>query len=162
MDDIQWTNLTRALTQYGELFCQNAKERLVQNNSNATYTLSDSIKLNKVEITDDYFKVFVEIEDYWTYVENGRGPGKFPPVDKIEEWVERKPVQPYPDVNGRTPTVQQLSFLIGRKIAEQGTTPNPFFEIAKEETWRQMEETIYQAIEQDITNHIESIVGNIK
>ncbi len=159
--DIEWKNLRAVLKQYGEVFIENAKERLAQNNSNATYTLSDSMKLSSVEITDDYFSVTIEIEDYWKYVEEGRGPGKYPPVEKIEEWVERKPVQPQ-SINGDTPSVKQLSFLIARKIAERGTTPNPFFEITKEETWKQMEESIYEAIQEDIAEHLESIIGNIK
>ena len=47
--------------------------------------------------------------DYLYYLDQGRGPGKFPPVDKIEAWVANKPV----DIN---------PFLVGRKIAREGTT----------------------------------------
>lgn len=59
---------------------------------------------------------------YMKYIIAGRGPGGFPPVDKMREWVEGNP-----DVlaNARrvweSITVNQLAYLIGRKIARQGT-----------------------------------------
>lgn len=45
----------------------------------------------------------------------GRGPGKFPPLNKIESWVQRA---------GLTPegiSKKSLAFLIARKIAKRGT-----------------------------------------
>lgn len=60
--------------------------------------------------------------DYFKYLIYGRGPGKFPPPDKMTAWVEANP-----DVLARAKqvykylTAQQLGFLIGRKIAKEGT-----------------------------------------
>lgn len=60
--------------------------------------------------------------DYFKYLVTGRGPGKFPPPDKMTEWVEANP-----DVLARAKqvfkylTAQQLGYLIGRKIAREGT-----------------------------------------
>jgi len=60
--------------------------------------------------------------DYFKYLIYGRGPGKFPPVDKMTDWVEANP-----DVLARARqvykylTAQQLGFLIGRKISKDGT-----------------------------------------
>jgi hypothetical protein len=59
---------------------------------------------------------------YVEYLFYGRGPGKFPPPDKMTEWVEANP-----DVLDRAKKVfkyitsQQLGYLIGRKIAREGT-----------------------------------------
>ena len=98
------------------------KRKLTDKGINASYTL-----LNSVETTakrnDDVFTVSISLEDYWYYVENGRKPGKFPPINKILEWIRVKPVIPYSDSRGRLPTEEQLAFLIARKIAEQGTEP---------------------------------------
>ena len=45
----------------------------------------------------------------------GRGPGKFPPPQTIQDWIEDKPI-PVVGI-----TVESLAYLIGRKIARQGT-----------------------------------------
>ncbi len=60
--------------------------------------------------------------DYLKYLVTGRGPGKFPPPDKMTDWVNANP-----DMLERARqvykylTAQQLGFLIGRKIAREGT-----------------------------------------
>lgn len=60
--------------------------------------------------------------DYVQYLFYGRGPGKFPPPDKMTEFVEANP-----DMLDRAREVykkitsQQLGYLIGRKIAREGT-----------------------------------------
>ena len=60
--------------------------------------------------------------DYLKYLIYGRGPGKFPPPDKMTDWVTANP-----DVLERAKqtykylTAEQLGFLIGRKISREGT-----------------------------------------
>lgn len=60
--------------------------------------------------------------DYLKYLVTGRGPGKFPPPDKMTDWVNANP-----DVLERARqvykflTAEQLGFLIGRKISREGT-----------------------------------------
>lgn len=59
---------------------------------------------------------------YMKYIIAGRGPGKFPPVDKMREWVEGNPeVLDSARQIWRDITVNQLAFIIGRKIAREGT-----------------------------------------
>ena len=58
--------------------------------------------------------------DYWKWAEYGRKPGKFPPIEKIKEWIKVKPILPRP-TDGKLPTENQLAFLIARKIATKGT-----------------------------------------
>lgn len=53
--------------------------------------------------------------DYIYYLVNGRGPGKFPPVANIVEWVRTKL-----GLEGRE--ARQAAYLIGRKISLQGTS----------------------------------------
>ena len=45
-------------------------------------------------------KLVIEMAEYGLYVDEGRRPGKFPPVDKIKEWIKSKPIKPR-DKNGR-------------------------------------------------------------
>ena len=52
--------------------------------------------------------------DYLYFLDQGRSPGKFPPVDSIREWVSQKLSVP-------TDEEKSIAFLIGRKIANEGT-----------------------------------------
>lgn len=157
MEDIKWTRLTEVLNEFADAFIQNARNNLETNQSNASYNLYNSFE-KVIEVGEDYFKVSISLADYWQFLEKGRGPGKFPPVDKIKEWIEVKPVNPTPLSNGKTPSVEQLSFLISRKIANEGTEGKPFFEPAKEQTIREFEDKINEAIEEDVSNFILELV----
>ena len=157
MEDIKWTRLTEVLNEFADAFIQNARNNLDANQSNASYNLYNSFE-KVIEVGEDYFKVSISLADYWQHVENGRGPGKFPPADKIKEWIEVKPINPTPLSNGKTPSVEQLSFLISRKIANEGTEGKPFFEPAKEQTIREFEDKINQAIEEDVSNFVLELV----
>lgn len=157
MEDIKWTRLTEVLNEFADAFIENARNNLEANQSNASYNLYNSFE-KVIEVGEDYFKVSISLADYWQHLEKGRGPGKFPPVDKIKEWIEVKPINPTPLSNGKTPSVEQLSFLISRKIANEGTEAQPFFEPAKEQTIREFEDKINQAIEEDVSNFILELV----
>lgn len=153
MADIKWTHLTETLSLFADYFIETARQNLSNNGSNASYNLFDSFE-KIVEVGDDYYSVKISLADYFKFVEEGRGPGKFPPVDKINLWISVKPITPYPGKNGKLPSVEQLSFLIGRKIATEGTSPQPFFEPAKEDAISRFEEAISLAISEDIDNWI--------
>lgn len=57
--------------------------------------------------------------NYIDYLVNGRPPGKFPPVDKIREYVRRNGIQM--EIDGRILTEDQAAYVIGRSIALEGT-----------------------------------------
>lgn len=151
--EIKWTTLERVLNEFADAFIQNARDNLQADKSIATGELYNSFE-KIIEIGEDYFKVSVSLADYWKYVNNGRQPGKFPPPDAIKNWIEVKPVDPYPLSNGKMPSVDQLTFLISRKIAKEGIEPTNFFDEAKELTIRDFEERISLAIEEDVSNFI--------
>lgn len=157
MMDIEWKNLERVLNEFADRFMELARQNLDANGTNASRNLYDSFE-KIVEIGEDWFKVSVSLADYWKYVENGRGPGKYPPPGVIRNWIEVKPVTPYAGVDGKVPSVEQLTFLISRKIAEEGTEPQPFFEPARERAVADYEERIGEAIAQDVRDYIQRLV----
>lgn len=73
-----------------------------------------------ITLNDTTFSVGFELEDYWKYVEYGRGPGKQPPIEAIESWVRVKPIVP-DSRSGTIPTTKQVAYLIARKIGREGT-----------------------------------------
>ena len=48
------------------------------------------------------------------YLDKGRGPGNFPPVANIRDWVREK-------LGIKTKQVDRIAYLVGRKIANEGT-----------------------------------------
>ena len=116
--DIKWTHLRKALEDYGQYFIDRARENLGRNGSYASGTLGDTMEYI-VEIDDTHYSVQISIENYYEYVENGRKAGKFPPPTAIMDWILVKPIHPQPDANGKTPSINSLAFLIGRKIANE-------------------------------------------
>lgn len=158
MDDIKWTNLYRVLNEYADYWIRTAQDIIQQNGNIASGKLNETMgKERKVSFKDDYLSVEINLEPYWKYLDEGTMP-HFPPPDAIKKWIEVKPVIPHPDKNGKVPTVDQLSFLIGRKIAREGTEAHPFFYEATEEAWKYFEESVALAIQEDIAEWLNEII----
>ena len=137
------------------LFAAALKDKLEENGSNATHQLSNSIK-DIVKFDGKYLTVYIQLEDYWKWVENGRKAGKFPPVDAIKKWITIKPVIPR-GKNGKVPTENQLAYLIGRKIAREGTRANPFLEPTIRDF--KLVDKIYAAVNSMLTDEINKAVS---
>ena len=58
--------------------------------------------------------------DYFQYLVFGRGPGKMPPVEKIQAWAKKIPLKGLDDL-GRFITDKSLAWAIAKKIAREGT-----------------------------------------
>ena len=79
------------------------------------------------EWKDNLFEVYFDLPPYFHFAENGRRPGKMPPVNKILQWIEFKHLVPRSN-NGRVPTTKQLAFAISKHIALHGTEGKHLFE----------------------------------
>ena len=113
------------------------------------YELSNNIKFN-LQVNDTLFEIEFQAPSYWKYANYGRSPGKFPPPDKIEDWIIRRKITPYPTRSGKTPTRRQLTYLISRKIAREGFKGSGFLEKSLEEQQDYWEDRIKEAISKDI------------
>lgn len=91
---------------------------MVQTRTDDTGLLGNSLNYI-VETKNGDYEVNVSLLDYWKYVEEGRHSGKFPTLNDIKSWIKTKPIIPRP-YNGKLPTIDQLTYLIGRKIHLQG------------------------------------------
>ena len=113
------------------------------------YELSKKISFT-LQVNDTLFEIEFNAPEYWKYANYGRGPGKFPPLDKIEDWIKRRKIAPYPTKSGSVPTRKQLAYLIGRKIAKEGFKGSGFLEKSLKEQEDYWEERISDAIYEDI------------
>lgn len=120
MDELfKFPNLERVLNEYGQAVQDEYKLRLLSDKKTASFNLVDSVRYIYTS-NGRKFEISLNLAPYWRYVEYGRKPGKFPPPDKILEWVRIKPLLPRENDNGKLPTEKQLAYLIGRKIAKEG------------------------------------------
>ena len=78
-----------------------------------------------VEINNGTYTISLILQDYWKFVENGRLPGSFPNIGKLQEWIQIKQILPRPMANGKLPTEKQLVYIIGNSIKENGIPAKP-------------------------------------
>lgn len=154
---LTFKNLETALNIFIDDFVSTYKSLLIRDNKKATGNLVSSIKPLKIDFTNNKMEGTIDIASYWKYVEYGRRPGKFPPVNKILDWIKVKPVIPRP-LNGlKPPTEAQLAFLISRKIAREGIKPGNQYEEALNISWTKNEKNISDAISKDLNEAIDII-----
>ena len=113
------------------------------------------------EWKDNLFEVYFDLPSYFHFAENGRRPGKMPPVNKILQWIEFKHLVPRSN-NGRVPTTKQLAFAISKHIALHGTEGKHLFEKTLDDQnldnlADKLVELITAEFEKEIEKYIESI-----
>lgn len=155
---INFTELQKVLQEYAKEAEEIYKYQIALGGKNASRQLTDTIK-SKVVVGSQAYEVTLSLQEYWKYVESGRAPGKFPPVKALLDWISVKPIIPRPDANGRIPTPKQLSFLIGRKIKEEGIKPFPALETTKEELDKIYHERLSAALGHDVTLYIRKLIA---
>lgn len=150
-----WENLSAVLEEYANELRNLYQDILITEGKIATGDLLNNVDYI-IEKNDQQIEVSLKLEDYWKYVEYGREPGKFPPPDKIKEWIKVKPILPR-QVNGKLPTPEQLSFLIGRKIAHEGIEATNALAHTIKEINYQFEKRIEEAITKDVEGMLDVI-----
>lgn len=152
-DDI----LLHILQQYGNLIIDSYRRKLNEGGSNATGLLGNSLSTT-VNAEDGIYEVLLNIQEYWKYLEYGRLPGSFPNIDAIRKWIQVKPVLPTPSSNGKVPTLEQLTFLISRKIAEKGIEPRYYLNNTLDEIdLSPLEEGITRSLAKQLDNELRQI-----
>ena len=137
-----WTNTQRELEALAPKILDYYKE--LANTENVTVTVGT------LEVT-------LHLPPYWYYIENGRGPGKFPPLQAIENWIEVKHIVPREDYSVKT-----VSYLIARKIAREGTQGKHALEGTIDLIKNAFLTSLYFAIEKDIIENINRITDSKK
>lgn len=157
---MEFKNTLSVLNDFGKFLVEEYKDRLILNDVNASDTLYKSVKYI-INNKGQYFEVNLSLEHYWKYVENGRKPGKWPPISAIAKWIEIKPVLPRPMSNGKLPTNEQLAFLIARKIGLEGIAPRPLLQQSINEVWGVMKEFLEEALAKDMEKEITIELGRM-
>lgn len=133
------------LHEYAETVRDLYKEKLVEADRLASEDLYNSVEAQVVVNGTEYL-VQVRALDYWKYVEWDTKP-HWPPVQSLLRWIRVKPV--LPRSGGSVPRPEQLAYLIGRKIAREGTKGSHDLALASTETNRRFRDAITEALAQD-------------
>ena len=104
------------LEQYKDKIVTQLKDRLAEQGLVASGKLQNSIY---GVVTETGINIFAE--GYGTFVEEGRGPGKMPPRNKILEWVKAKGLQSSNIKYKRANRLKDIAWMIAKSIAEKGT-----------------------------------------
>jgi len=139
-------------------------------NAVASGTLEKSLKY-RLQIKGQNINVSVyakgKASQYFLARENGRKPGKQPPVDAILEWMRIKPIKLRDKESGKfkKPTEalkRQVAFLIARKIGREGIKGWKAFDYAMENIWDEYESKVVAAYQKDFTATIENQFNDIQ
>jgi hypothetical protein len=156
-------SLTKKLfTVFGEKVVEDLVSNLQKNKSNASGQLESSIRFDIEEGGIITFNL--RMLDYYQYVDKGRRPGKFPPLKPIMSWIGYKGLNPSkvyakaPLKGGLKPkalsdiaTIKSLAFLIGRKIAREGTRATNFYsDVINENTLDQFIQVLKKVSRRDV------------
>lgn len=151
------TALVDILRELGENVREGYVNKLIRNGRPTTENTLASTVTSQVEVNGTTYSVVLNLQEYWKYVEDGTRP-HWPPPSAILHWIEVKPVIPRPDEKGRIPTPKQLAYLIGRKIAREGTKGTHDLKETTDTLLGYYEDRIKEALETDCLRYIEKVM----
>lgn len=152
-------NLVEVLDAYGKTLVERYREGLIEGDHIATGNLYRSVS-SEVTLNGQSFIVEFRMPEYGEYLEQGTRP-HFPPTNQILSWIRAKRIVPRRDQQGKLPTEKQLSYLIARKISEEGTPATHLWEKANALTYNEWNKLIDEAIAIDLNLNLEEILQSL-
>lgn len=111
------------------------------------YEISNDISVN-VKIFGKGYQIVLDTQEYWRWIEGGRGSGKFPPPNVLIKWIQRRHIQPRGGIS-----VKSLAYLIGRKISREGIPPKNYLRDSLNETMH-FQEKLFKVFNLEINDLI--------
>ena len=137
------------LDKLGASVIQKAKENLEKNGSISSGTLYESLTYEVRGDLDNLVLSF-SAEDYADFVENGRRPGKYPPISAIQRWCQLKGIP------------QGAAFPIARKIFKFGITPKPFLKPAVDDSIDELVKLFADKYQESIPIELQKILDGVQ
>jgi len=167
------STIEKVLNEFGEKLVEALVLNLDKDKKNASGNLQSSIRFDVIEGTAKW-TFQLSLLDYYKWVDEGRKPGKFPPITAIESWLRLPnvvnkiglsyPVQkPYKSgkavLKGGLPKVsvskesqlKSLAFLIARKISRKGIKASNFYsDVVNDNNLKNLQIAIRKALRRDV------------
>ena len=155
--EIQLIEVRKVLTEYKTKFEELVKTKIQEKDKIASGNLLASIS-TKIEVDGSVYTVILNSLNYLKYLETGTKP-HWPPTEPILRWVKDKRL-PTRELTGdkSLPTEKQLTYLVCRKIAKEGTEKN--FIIA--ETIEELNEIYLKRLQEALAIDIFNAIPIIK
>mgnify|MGYP000090021890 CR=1 FL=1 len=141
--------LKKELEIIGSEFIKELTKRLIEEDKVASGNLINSLDYKVLELVDGFLLELIS-NDYLKYVDEGRAPGTFSPINKISKWIGDRGIVP------QGITKDQLAFLISRSIYESGIRPT----FVIEKTINSIYNSIDFIIEKGLNREIDKMIND--
>ena len=113
-------NLKKELEIFGDEYIKELTIQLIQLDKVATGSLLRSLDYEIIEKVEGQFEVIIKALDYLKFIDEGRRPGKQPPLNPILSWVKTRNIR-FKNKNGQGFLKnEQTAFIIRRSIGQKG------------------------------------------
>jgi hypothetical protein len=141
MDD---KGLREALEIFGQSYIAELSNQLRKLDKKASGDLLRSLDSRVIQTAfGTKYTIVLKAEDYLQYVDRGRRPGKFPPVDAIAKWVRLKGISP------------KAIYPIGKKIKEKGIKPTNVIQKSLDKTLQGIQ---FRKLEDGMSDWVDDMV----
>lgn len=151
-------NLMAVLEDLAKDIKDNYKAQLELHDRIASGDLINSVS-TEIEVNGTTYTVWLNLADYWKYVENDTRP-HWVPIEPLKQWARDKIriglALPRPD--GKMPTPEGLAYTARWKIHEEGTTGTHDLQKTEDAVLPAYEERLLEALERDALNYIEKVL----
>lgn len=120
----------------------------------ASGSLYNSISANFNPNSDE---ITVEMLNYWIYVNDGRKPGKYAPLDSIKDWIKQKGLKGRDKKTGRFITREKFAWGINTNIKKFGIAPTYFYDKATENFEKYFEDDVVKALDIDMEKFFDKL-----
>jgi hypothetical protein len=141
-------NTEQACKEFMDIFMTELRNQLASLGKAVSGNLINSLSYT-ISRTNNGFDCILNAADYLSVVDEGRRPGSFPPLDKIEIWAEAKGI--------KIGTPRQTAFVIGRSISEKGIQPTDVINKSFDAAFERYKGKFLDQIELDFNDMIDKI-----
>lgn len=159
---MEYKHLTKVLEEYGKWIVERLINEIEWNDINASGRLAKSIHY-MLESDKGAFSISLGLEEYYKWVlGKGRGPTQKDGTGELrrnlDEWIQMKPIMPSIKENGKLPTIDELSYLISRKIHTEGYKGADIWDKSIDDANQMFMTQIEEALQMDIEEEIDILL----
>jgi len=136
----------------GDELKKNLIQEMRRTKTIATGNLLNSIQFN-IEQTPNGAIISLNGNDYITYVDKGRKPGKYAPTSALKKWIKSK------GIATDEAKVSAIAFAINNKIKREGIKPRPILEKAFSNGLPMYEKIIDDTLNKDLDKYLNELIN---
>ena len=159
------SSISQILLEFGNEVQRAMQVNLKNSKANASGELSQSINFSSTILGNKFHFVLDMGVDYWKFVDEGRKPGKQPPLNDIIRWVNTKATfggfSRVPNI--RDKAVQKgLAFAIAKKIGKKGVKGNRFYsKVITDDRMKKLIRDLGQASKKDLQTIVKNTAQGV-